>query len=417
MDFSGLEITAEKSKLFELALEGPVALVKVDVLQTLLEKTVAMCRRDEMEVKYPELYWKEGDEVESATVAALSYPWQTKLHPDPCNVTAHRVVAYLREHHKGALLFWDFLSLHSRVWDPELQRKTVPGKEGREFKTDLALYYGNMSIDVMTVRCPWGPLHKQLQAVSERNERPYSSRGWCFFESCASALKGYNDHGICDLPQTEDDGVTEADTIAQREWNTDQRVPVSPKRFRQKLLEESAEGKSVLACTNQSDPAWLIHLYTRLACRRVGEISILDLSNIDLSVRKRLDQLIDFLSFMTKLGKDGQTDAEAECEDKYVSLQGGKASSSAALGSSAMSSTISAPLLLPLGLIFLCGCNLDDPSLDHLFPVLLKLSPLCREKYGKGSGHRLGVGLRDNQRISKESIERCKEQGSPSLSM
>ncbi|EOD06785.1 hypothetical protein EMIHUDRAFT_359424, partial [Emiliania huxleyi CCMP1516] len=128
-------------------------------------------------------------------VAALSYPWLTKDHPDPLGANLARVAralkALLSSHPYGITrlgVFWDFGSLHQHP-DPAngvLRTK----KQNALFKQGLGclgtLYSHPHTIVLRLTSFPDG--HKAEEQAEGTNVAKYFDRGWCFTECSWAGL-------------------------------------------------------------------------------------------------------------------------------------------------------------------------------------------------------------------------------------
>ncbi|EOD17301.1 hypothetical protein EMIHUDRAFT_244161 [Emiliania huxleyi CCMP1516] len=127
-------------------------------------------------------------------VAALSYPWLTKDHPDPLGANLARVARALK-----ALLsdpdlitrlgvFWDFGSLHQH---PDPANGVLRTEEQNAlFKQGLGclgtLYSHQHTFVLRLTSFPDG--HKAEDQTEGTNVAKYFDRGWCFTEQCWAGL-------------------------------------------------------------------------------------------------------------------------------------------------------------------------------------------------------------------------------------
>ncbi|EOD06793.1 Hypothetical protein EMIHUDRAFT_359425 [Emiliania huxleyi CCMP1516] len=126
-------------------------------------------------------------------VAALSYPWLTKDHPDPRGANLSRVARALK-----ALLshidiprlgvFWDFGSLHQHPDPPNGVLRTE--EQNALFKQGLSclgtLYSHQHTTVLRLTSFPDG--HKAEDQAEGTNVAKYFDRGWCFTENAWASL-------------------------------------------------------------------------------------------------------------------------------------------------------------------------------------------------------------------------------------
>ena len=126
-------------------------------------------------------------------VAALSYPWLTKDHPDPIGANLSRVAralkALLKRHAIPRLgVFWDFGSLHQHPDPPNGVLRT--GEQNALFKQGLGclgtLYSHPHTWVLRLTSFPNG--HKAEDQAEGTNVAAYVDRGWCATESCWASL-------------------------------------------------------------------------------------------------------------------------------------------------------------------------------------------------------------------------------------
>ena len=147
-----------------------------------------------------EAFLSFADLVEATTkydrlpVAALSYPWLTKDHPDPRGANLTRVARALK-----ALLtdpdlvprlgvFWDFGSLHQHPDPPNGVLRTE--EQNALFKEGLGclgtLYSHQHTFVLRLTSFPDG--HKAEEQAEGTNVAKYFDRGWCFTEQSWASL-------------------------------------------------------------------------------------------------------------------------------------------------------------------------------------------------------------------------------------
>ena len=130
-------------------------------------------------------------------VAALSYPWLTKDHPDPLGANLARVAralkALLSDPYIPRLgVFWDFGSLHQHPDPPNRVLRTE--EQNALFKQGLGclgtLYSHKYTRVLRLTSFPDG--HKAEDQAEGTNVAKYFDRGWCFTEaSWASLTKAF----------------------------------------------------------------------------------------------------------------------------------------------------------------------------------------------------------------------------------
>ncbi|EOD38922.1 hypothetical protein EMIHUDRAFT_224075 [Emiliania huxleyi CCMP1516] len=126
-------------------------------------------------------------------VAALSYPWLTKDHPDPLGANLARVAralkALLRHPYITRLgIFWDFGSLHQHPDPPNGVLRTE--EQNALFKEGLGclgtLYSHKYTWVLRLTSFPDG--HKAEEQAEGTNVAKYFDRGWCYTEQCWAGL-------------------------------------------------------------------------------------------------------------------------------------------------------------------------------------------------------------------------------------
>ena len=127
-------------------------------------------------------------------VAALSYPWLTKDHPDPCGANLSRVARALKamlsdpDNIPRLGVFWDFGSLHQHP-DPtngvlRTEEQNALFKQGLGC---LGTLYSHPSTYVLRLTSfPDG--HTAEDQAEGTNVAKYFDRGWCFTEACLASL-------------------------------------------------------------------------------------------------------------------------------------------------------------------------------------------------------------------------------------
>ncbi|EOD26944.1 hypothetical protein EMIHUDRAFT_114838 [Emiliania huxleyi CCMP1516] len=132
------------------------------------------------------------DEYDLA-VAALSYPWLTKDHPDPRGANLARVARALKAllSHPGITrlgVFWDFGSLHQHPDPPNGVLRTE--EQNALFKQGLGclgtLYSHQHTRVLRLTSFPDG--HKAEEQAEGTNVAKYFDRGWCYTEACWAGL-------------------------------------------------------------------------------------------------------------------------------------------------------------------------------------------------------------------------------------
>uniref|UniRef100_A0A0D3KKN8 Uncharacterized protein n=1 Tax=Emiliania huxleyi (strain CCMP1516) TaxID=280463 RepID=A0A0D3KKN8_EMIH1 len=128
-------------------------------------------------------------------VAALSYPWLTKDHPDPLGANLTRVARALKAlltDNNGMItrlgVFWDFGSLHQHPDPPNGVLRTE--EQNALFKQGLGclgtLYSHKHTWVLRLTSFPDG--HKAEEQAEGTNVAKYFHRGWCFTEQCWAGL-------------------------------------------------------------------------------------------------------------------------------------------------------------------------------------------------------------------------------------
>ncbi|EOD26951.1 hypothetical protein EMIHUDRAFT_114844 [Emiliania huxleyi CCMP1516] len=152
-----------------------------------------------------EAFLSLADLVEATTerpwlpVAALSYPWLTKDHPDPRGANLSRVARALKAllsgtDYKGNVVlprlgvFWDFGSLHQH---PDPANGVLRTEEQNAlFKQGLGclgtLYSHKYTFVLRLTSFPDG--HKAEEQAEGTNVAKYFDRGWCFTEQSWAGL-------------------------------------------------------------------------------------------------------------------------------------------------------------------------------------------------------------------------------------
>ncbi|EOD32920.1 hypothetical protein EMIHUDRAFT_122935, partial [Emiliania huxleyi CCMP1516] len=148
-----------------------------------------------------EAFLSFADLVEATTgagglpVAALSYPWLTKDHPDPRGANLSRVARALKAlltNNDGRItrlgVFWDFGSLHQHPDPPNGVLRTE--EQNALFKQGLSCLgtlYSHQHLFVLRLTSfPDG--HKAEDQPEGTNVAKYVDRGWCFTEQCWAGL-------------------------------------------------------------------------------------------------------------------------------------------------------------------------------------------------------------------------------------
>ena len=134
-----------------------------------------------------------GEYAGCLPVAALSYPWLTKDHPDPRGANLARVARALKALLTSRCIsrlgiFWDFGSLHQHP-DPangvlRTEEQNALFKQGLGC---LGTLYSHPRTHVLRLTSfPDG--HKAEDQAKGTNVAKYSDRGWCFTESSWASL-------------------------------------------------------------------------------------------------------------------------------------------------------------------------------------------------------------------------------------
>ena len=136
----------------------------------------------------------EATESFALPVAALSYPWLTKDHPDPIGANLSRVAralkALLSERRAFTRLgvFWDFGSLHQHPDPANGGMRTE--EQNALFKQGLGclgtLYSHQHTTVLRLTSFPDG--HKAEEQAEGTNVAKYFDRGWCATESSWAGL-------------------------------------------------------------------------------------------------------------------------------------------------------------------------------------------------------------------------------------
>ena len=124
-------------------------------------------------------------------VAALSYPWLTKDHPDPRGANLARVARALKALLPGFTrlgVFWDFGSLHQHPDPPNGVLRTE--EQNALFKQGLGclgtLYSHPHTWVLRLTSFPDG--HKAEDQAEGTNVAKYFDRGWCYTEQSWAGL-------------------------------------------------------------------------------------------------------------------------------------------------------------------------------------------------------------------------------------
>ncbi|EOD40575.1 hypothetical protein EMIHUDRAFT_222693 [Emiliania huxleyi CCMP1516] len=140
----------------------------------------------------------EATDEDDFPVAALSYPWLTKDHPDPRGANLSRVARALKalltdSHFAHSPLtrlgvFWDFGSLHQHP-DPAhgVERTEEQNALFKQGLGCLGTLYSNPQIFVLRLTSfPDG--HNAEDQAEGTNVATYFDRGWCFCENSWASL-------------------------------------------------------------------------------------------------------------------------------------------------------------------------------------------------------------------------------------
>uniref|UniRef100_A0A0G4H2V4 Uncharacterized protein n=1 Tax=Chromera velia CCMP2878 TaxID=1169474 RepID=A0A0G4H2V4_9ALVE len=118
-------------------------------------------------------------------LVAVSYPWVSRSHPDPDRFRLQLVVAQLERHWWGregssvqAFVFWDYISLFQHP--PGSQRTE---NEEKLFKAGLS------KMDVIYSSPHTHVIRSTQVPPTAVNPKPYTDRGWCWFESAVTTFK------------------------------------------------------------------------------------------------------------------------------------------------------------------------------------------------------------------------------------
>jgi len=188
-------------------------------------------------------------------VLVLSYPWLDAHHPDRLGETLRSIVPVLRAllakaaeygTHATIGVLWDFLSLPQKPYRDEA--------EAARFKAGLRSinsWYSHPCTHVLLVKTPL-PV-----GADYGNTRPYSARGWTYFEERMSAVVK-DDYCLWDLSRYE--GAADYVTCL-RQMRHQRLPPTSPERVAAELREGVASG--ALAFTASADLETVIGLYSR----------------------------------------------------------------------------------------------------------------------------------------------------------
>ncbi|EOD34394.1 hypothetical protein EMIHUDRAFT_98771 [Emiliania huxleyi CCMP1516] len=245
-------------------------------------------------------------------VAALSYPWLTKDHPDPNGDNLRRVAQALKALLSGPNafrrlgVFWDFLSLHQH---PDPANGVVRTEEQNTlFKQGLGclgtLYSHPQTTVLRLTSLPAG--HKEDQLMGA-NVAKYFDRGWCFTEASWASLTK-NGKKSLDLSKMRDDKeyvcgslVTECTKGGGR------RPPLLPSRFAAEL-----ETKSF---TNGKDDKPLVQrLYEAAFEEQFGKAEELDYGHLGWGDAEAA-QLAEVL-----LMGSNSPELDAVCRDRGITL-------------------------------------------------------------------------------------------------
>lgn len=129
----------------------------------------------------------------------MSYPWLSKVHPDPQGFHFHHLQLYLRVHRQHFMnlpkppgesfidfgVFWDYASLPQPAISKCGERVAREPQEQQQFNRGLQtvayLYGGNMTLVVQLKLMP-------IATFETMNRTPYDQRGWCYFEEMISSV-------------------------------------------------------------------------------------------------------------------------------------------------------------------------------------------------------------------------------------
>ena len=272
------------------------------VLEPLLECTTLVCARwllKHARSKQPPLPWQQVVTTPGAVaelhgmkqwqggclpVAALSYPWGSKMHPDPAGLRLQEVVPILSAIVQQCDLYgpqctwgvmWDFSSLPQRGYNtgfvPDIVDeasgeliKNACGKSIKDDRTDeqyerfrrglfgISTWYMHKHVVVIIMNTP-KPEH-----ASYTNLAPYQTRGWCNFEAGVSSI---NKSAMCRLelsrmPQAPTSSWFEILQACRKEVQQ----PEAPDKFGTRILSSVHDGEIVFT-NGKEDAPMVVKLY------------------------------------------------------------------------------------------------------------------------------------------------------------
>ena len=187
-------------------------------------------------------------------VLVLSYPWLERAHPDPLGETLTCLLPFFRTMHSEAVTHHPFATVGVLMDYMCLPQKPYrDSSEQERFKCGLKninqwYVHPNTVVLKVTNTLPSG--------MDYANTRPYSQRGWCFFESCVSDItKGQR----CSFDFAGYKGYYRGYSGAGAEMTTTRQPPMSPDRFAHEMRERVGAG--MLAFTAHADMEFVIDQY------------------------------------------------------------------------------------------------------------------------------------------------------------
>ena len=216
--------------------------------------------------------------VHDLPVAALSYSWLARDHPDPDGANLRRVAKALKALTFGGRrlgVFWDYLSLHQH---PDPANGVVrTDAENELFKRGLdclsTLYAHQFTIVLRLTTSP--PGHKKEVQPEGANVAEYFDRGWCFTENAMASLTKDGRLSL-DLGLMHDDKEYDGfycDLVGECIKGGGRRPPLLPSQFAAELEKKSF--------TNGKDDTPLVkRLYEAAFEEQFGKATVLDYHNL-----------------------------------------------------------------------------------------------------------------------------------------
>jgi len=249
------------SRLAQLVENGTIVLIKSSYLEDCSYNGKTICPRQKMAgpclwsgPEALELWRKHG----KCFFCAVSYSWLSPHHPDPTGFYLPTLVWLLGLYKKlwglpEVAVFIDYCSLwqagSKRSWNNEERRQFEDARD------EIGMLFGHKAVTSI-----------HLRDVPEDEPKKYDDRGWTYFETTMSAMKGGNWNWWVlenvDLETEVEDTCTFFSRMADANVRT---APLSPHRFHAELQRRAAEVKDrgLQLMTRAEDLAFLPELYQR----------------------------------------------------------------------------------------------------------------------------------------------------------